>query len=117
MSFSEEYKREISSLVNNALTLLDDLRNNRQSLRDTIQSILAASRLEEHIGVSRFAELLNSVAEGLVSGSLDPNNVGNHSAIKLALSDLKNTIDRGEETISLNVEQELMQILKTGKAD
>jgi DNA-binding NarL/FixJ family response regulator len=117
MSFSEEYKREISNLVNNALTLLDDLRNNRQSLRDTVQSILAASRLEEHIGVSRFAELLNSVADGLVSGSLDPNNLGNRSSIKVALSDLKNTIDRNEETVSLNVEQELRQILKTGKAD
>ncbi len=117
MSFSGEYKHEISYQVNNALGLLEDLRNNRQSLRDTIQSILAASRLEEHIGVSRFAELLNSVAEGLVSGSLDPNDLANRSAIKLALSELRNAIDRNEETLSLNVEQELRKILKTGKAD
>jgi hypothetical protein len=72
MSYSDEYREQILKSVNKASFLLSELHRSGPSFGDTIQSIISASKLEEHDEVSRFAELVYSIVEALDSGGLDP---------------------------------------------
>ena len=89
MSYSDEYREQILKSMNKANFLLSELHRSGPSFGDTIQSIISASRLEDHDEVSRFAEFVYSIVEALNAGGLEiPNNEDVKSVISSGLGEI-----------------------------
>ena len=97
MSYSDEYREQILKSVNKASFLLSELHRSGPSFGDTIQSIISASKLEEHDEVSRFAELVYSIVEALDSGGLDPIIKNNRHAADSKIEERMKVIPKSDE--------------------
>lgn len=117
MSYSDEYREQILKSVNKASFLLSELHRSGPSFGDTIQSIISASRLEEHDEVSRFAELVYSIVEALDSGGLDPNNEDVKSVIGSGLAEIIEIIKNNRHAADPKIEERMKVILRSAKSD
>jgi hypothetical protein len=117
MSYSDEYREQILKSVNKASFLLMELHRSGPSFGDTIQSIISASRLEEHTEVSRFAEFVYSIVEALNSGGLDPNNEDVKSVISSALAEIIDIIKSNRHAADPKIEARMKVILSSAKSD
>jgi hypothetical protein len=117
MSYSDEYTEQILKSVNKASFLLSELHRSGPSFGDTIQSIISASRLEEHSEISRFAEFVYSIVEALNSGGLDPNNEDVKSVISSALAEIIDIIKNNRHAADPKIEARMKVILRSAKSD
>jgi CheY-like chemotaxis protein len=117
MSYSDEYREQILKSVNKASFLLSELHRSGPSFGDTIQSIISASRLEDHDEVSRFAELVYSIVEALDSGGLDPNNEDVKSVIGSGLGEIIEIIKNNRHAADPKIEERMKLILRSAKSD
>jgi hypothetical protein len=114
MSYSDEYREKS---VNKSSFLLSEHHRSGPSFGDTIQSIISASRLEDHDEVSRFAELVYSIVEALDSGGLDPNNEDLKSVIGSGLGEIIEIIKNNRHAADPKIEERMKLILRSAKSD
>jgi CheY-like chemotaxis protein len=117
MSYSDEYREQILNSVNKASFLLSELHRSGPSFGDTIQSIISASKLEEHTEVSRFAEFIYGIVEALHAGGLDPNSEDVKSVISSALAEVVDIIKNNRHVADPKIEERMKLILRSAKSD
>src|SRR2546427_11717834 len=116
--YSPQYKKQVFESIEKCKPLLEVLkdRKNVEQLDNLIQSMIAASRLEDHPNIAAFVEHTKNIVEELLLGSIIPNN----NVVTLlgdAITEIKDTLKTDNEIIGSSLTEKMKGVLKNAKSD
>jgi CheY-like chemotaxis protein/Zn finger protein HypA/HybF involved in hydrogenase expression len=118
MSYSSEYKQQVLESLDRASPLLQELQEGRISehLPGVFQSVITASRLEDHTEIATFAEHIKNAVESLLSEGSFPNNEI-RTTINNAVTEIKDCLNDKRQTLDPALVQKLKSILRDATHD
>ncbi|MDQ6863658.1 MAG: response regulator, partial [Thermoproteota archaeon] len=117
-SYSQQYKKQVFESIEKCKPLLHVLkeRKNAEQLDNLIQSMITASRLEDHPNIAAFVEHAKNIVEELLLGSIIPNN-NVVTILGDAITEIKDTLKTDNEIIGSSLTEKMKGVLKNAKSD
>lgn len=116
--YTSEYKTIVSSLIEGAMSLIDNYAENHANdeLLRIISRILSASRMEDHSEIASFAEKIQSIIESMISGKVI---LSKHvlETIKTCLSQIRSSLQNDIIIADPILIEKLKAILRGAKSD
>ena len=116
--YSSEYKTAVSTLLEKAISLLDQYeeRSARENLMLVISRILSASRMEDHPEVVAVAEHIKNICEATTSGKVIPSK-RTAEAIRTSIIQLSHGLQKDNMVLEPSLIENLKSILRDAKSD